>query len=280
MEKMKGNLKYKLICSDLDKTLLVDNTIPDFNLEAIQKARDLGVKFVISTGRDIEIILHLLKQLNTENSENEYTICCSGAKIYENKNKKIIYINYLNDEMVKEAFEFGKKFSEIYIIFDTSDGVYIYNDEILKKERDDYGYNYKNMEKMEDIKDLKIIRVVYTCKNKDYLNKILKEIKEVKIFDNKVDYYLTQNQFLEFNNLSVSKGEALKWLCNYLNIDIKETIAIGDSYNDVSMIKEAGIGACVKSANDDIKKVSDYICEKDFFEGSVKEVIEKFVFKK
>ena len=280
MEKIKGNLKYKLICSDLDKTLLVDNTIPDFNLEAIQKARDLGVKFVISTGRDIEIISHLLKQLNTENSENEYTICCSGAKIYENKNKKIIYINYLNDEMVKEAFEFGKKFSEIYIIFDTSDGVYIYNDEILKKERDDYGYNYKNMEKMEDIKGLKIIRVVYTCKNKDYLNKILKEIKEVKIFDNKVDYYLTQNQFLEFNNLSVSKGEALKWLCSYLNIDIKETIAIGDSYNDVSMIKEAGIGACVKSANDDIKKVSDYICEKDFFEGSVKEVIEKFVFKK
>ena len=280
MEKIEGNLKYKLICSDLDKTLLIDNKIPDFNLEAIQKARDLGVKFVISTGRNIEIISHLLKQLNTENSENEYTICCSGAKIYENKNKKIIYINYLDNEMVKEAFEFGKKFSEIYIIFDTSDGVYIYNDKILKKERDDYGYNYKNMEKMEDIKDLKIIRVVYTCKKKDYLNKILKEIKDVKIFDNKVDYYLTQNQFLEFNNLSVSKGEALKWLCNYLNIDIKETIAIGDSYNDESMLKVAGIGACVKSANDDIKKVSDYICEKDFFEGSVKEVIEKFVFKK
>jgi Cof subfamily protein (haloacid dehalogenase superfamily) len=277
MEKMKGNLKYKLICSDLDKTLLVDNKIPDFNLEAIQRARDLGVKFVISTGRDIEIISHLLKQLNTENSENEYTICCSGAKIYENKNKKIIYINYLDNEIVKEAFEFGKKFSEIFIVFDTSDGVYIYNDKILKKENNVYDYKYKNMEKMEDIKDLKIIRVVYTCKNKDYLYKILNEIKEVKIFDNKVDYYLTQNQFLEFNNLGVNKGEALKWLCNYLNIDIKETIAIGDGYNDESMLKEAGLGACVKSANDDIKKISKYVCEKDFFEGSVKEVIEKFV---
>ena len=107
-----------------------------------------------------------------------------------------------------------------------------------------------------------------------------KEIKEIKIFDNKVDYYLTQNQFLEFNNLGVNKGEALKWLCNYLNIDIKETIAIGDSYNDESMLKEAGLGACVKSANDDIKNISKYVCEKDFFEGSVKEVIEKFVFKK
>ena len=79
---MEKNLKYKLICSDLDKTLLVNNLIPQFNLDAIQKARKLGVKFVISTGRDIEIITHLLKQLNTDNSDDEYTICCSGAKIY------------------------------------------------------------------------------------------------------------------------------------------------------------------------------------------------------
>ena len=274
---MEKNLKYKLICSDLDKTLLVNNLIPQFNLDAIQKARKLGVKFVISTGRDIEIITHLLKQLNTDNSDDEYTICCSGAKIYENKNKKIIYINYLSHEIVEQIFDFGKKFPEMYTVFDTSDGVYVFNDIILKKERNEYGYKYKQLKTLDDIKDLKIIRVIFTCKNGTYLNNILKEIKEIKIFDNKVDYYLTQNQFLEFNNLGVNKGEALKWLCNYLNIDIKETIAIGDSYNDESMLKEAGLGACVKSANDDIKNISKYVCEKDFFEGSVKEVIEKFV---
>ena len=274
---MEKNLKYELICSDLDKTLLVNNLIPQFNLDAIQKARKLGVKFVVSTGRDIEIITHLLKQLNTDNSDDEYTICCSGAKIYENKNKKIIYINYLSHEIVEQIFDFGKKFPEMYTVFDTSDGVYVFNDIILKKERNEYGYKYKQLKTLDDIKDLKIIRVIFTCKNGTYLNNILKEIKEIKIFDNKVDYYLTQNQFLEFNNLGVNKGEALKWLCNYLNIDIKETIAIGDSYNDESMLKEAGLGACVKSANDDIKKISKYVCEKDFFEGSVKEVIEKFV---
>ena len=274
---MEKNLKYKLICSDLDKTLLVNNLIPQFNLDAIQKARKLGVKFVVSTGRDIEIITHLLKQLNTDNSDDEYTICCSGAKIYENKNKKIIYINYLSHEIVEQIFDFGKKFPEMYTVFDTSDGVYVFNDIILKKERNEYGYKYKQLKTLDDIKDLKIIRVIFTCKNGTYLNNILKEIKEIKIFDNKVDYYLTQNQFLEFNNLGVNKGEALKWLCNYLNIDIKETIAIGDSYNDESMLKEAGLGACVKSANDDIKNISKYVCEKDFFEGSVKEVIDKFI---
>ena len=82
---------------------------------------------------------------------------------------------------------------------------------------------------------------------------------------------------MEFNAFGVSKGEALKWLSNYLKVDIKETIAIGDNYNDESMIKEAGLGCCVKSANDDIKKISKYICEKDYFEGSVKEIIDKFI---
>ena len=45
------------------------------------------------------------------------------------------------------------------------------------------------------------------------------------------------------------------------------------------MIKEAGLGACVSCAHDDIKEISDYVCEKNFDEGAVKEVIEKFVLK-
>ena len=66
----------------------------------------------------------------------------------------------------------------------------------------------------------------------------------------------------------------------YINtIDINDTIAIGDNYNDVSMIKEAGLGACVSCAADDIKEISDYVCEKNFDEGAVKEVIETFVLK-
>ena len=67
------------------------------------------------------------------------------------------------------------------------------------------------------------------------------------------------------------------WLSIYLNIDIKETIAIGDDYNDESMMKEAGLSCCVKSGMEEIKKISKYICQKDYFEGSVKEVIEKFI---
>ena len=277
MENNTKDLKYKIIFSDLDNTLLVNNEIPDFNLEAIQKARKLGVKFIICTGRDLDITFHLLKQLNTDNLENEYTICCSGAKIYENKTKKTIHINYLPNDIVKELFDYGKQFTEIVLLFDTSNGIYVYNSKILAKEAERVKMIYTDIKTFEEIQDFKIIRVVYGGESGEYVNKIQDEIKKSKIFDNRVDFYLTQNQFLEFNASGVNKGEALKWLCNYLNINLNETIAIGDSYNDVSMLKVAGIGACVKSAEDEIKKISKYVCEKDYFEGSVKEVIEKFV---
>jgi Cof subfamily protein (haloacid dehalogenase superfamily) len=277
MEDKNKKPNYKIIFSDLDKTLLINNHIPDFNLEAIKKARELGVKFVISTGRDLSVVTSLLKELDTLNMENEYTVCCSGSKIYENKDNKLIYIKYLDDNIASEIFEFGKNYPDMFIIFDTLEGVYIYNEEKIDIKNDFGTYKYKKLEKLEDKKDLKIIRIVFSCKNGVYLNKILNEIKNKKLFDNKVDYFLTQNQFLEFNVLGVNKGEALKWLCNYLKIDISESIAIGDSFNDESMIKIAGLGACVKSADDYIKKISKYVCEKDYFEGSVKEVIEKFV---
>ena len=220
---------------------------------------------------------HLLKQLNIDNLENEYTICCSGAKIYENKTKKPIHINYLPNEIVKELFDFGKQFTEIVVLFDTSNGIYVYNSKILAKEAERVKMIYTDIKTFEEIKDFKIIRVVYGGESGEYVNKIQDEIKKSKIFDNRVDFYLTQNQFLEFNASGVNKGEELKLLCNYLNINLNETIAIGDSYNDVSMLKVAGIGACVKSAEDEIKKISKYVCEKDYFEGSVKEVIEKFI---
>ena len=57
----------------------------------------------------------------------------------------------------------------------------------------------------------------------------------------------------------------------------EDVIAIGDNYNDVDMIKEAGLGVCVAGASDEIKSLSDYTTTLDYDEGAVREVIEKFV---
>ena len=106
---MEDEIKYKIFFTDLDHTLLVNNHIPSFNLEAINKAKEKGVKFVLCTGRRFSIMNYLLKELNTEESENEYTICNNGSTIYENKNQKLLYFKGFDNETIKIIFEYAKK---------------------------------------------------------------------------------------------------------------------------------------------------------------------------
>ena len=273
---MENKRNYKIFFSDLDHTLLIGQNIPAFNLEAINKLKEKGVKFVICTGRSYNLMSHLLKELNTENEENEYTICNSGGVIYENKNQKMLFYKGLDNETVNLVFEFGKKYKDILILFETFDKPYVFNEEMVDKEKWK-GFEYNVMHNLDDLKDKKINRMLFHVKEHDYILKIEDEINHNKNLEGKISCYQTANLFLEINSFGISKGAALKWLSNYLNVDVKDTIAIGDDYNDESMIKEAGLGCCVKSAKDDIKKISKYICELDYFEGSVKEVIDKFI---
>ena len=48
-------------------------------------------------------------------------------------------------------------------------------------------------------------------------------------------------------------------LCEYLGIDIRNTVCVGDYTNDVEMIKAAGVGVAVENANEDAKNAADYI---------------------
>ncbi|HCD10628.1 MAG TPA: Cof-type HAD-IIB family hydrolase, partial [Thermoanaerobacter sp.] len=65
-------------------------------------------------------------------------------------------------------------------------------------------------------------------------------------------------------------------LGGYLGIEREEMIAIGDSENDIEMIKFAGLGVAVENAIDEVKKVADFITKSNMEDG-VKYVIDKFI---
>ena len=62
---------------------------------------------------------------------------------------------------------------------------------------------------------------------------------------------------IDINNVEVSKGNAIIWLCNRLNIDKKETIAFGDGGNDLSMFEAVDKGFAVGNASDNIKNMAN-----------------------
>ena len=60
-------------------------------------------------------------------------------------------------------------------------------------------------------------------------------------------------------------------------ISPKECVAVGDEGNDVAMLKTAGVGVCMKNADDWVKKEADYVTINDNNSSGVAEVIYKFL---
>ena len=81
---------------------------------------------------------------------------------------------------------------------------------------------------------------------------------------------------MEINHEDANKGAALLALASRLGLDRSQVMAFGDGLNDISMIREAGIGVAMQNAVDEVKAAADLItgsCE----ESGVADVIEQIL---
>lgn len=268
---------YKMILSDLDETLLVNRHVPKFNQDVIHKVCEKGVKFVPATGRAYNMIGDILKEIGTYQKENEYSICFNGGLIVENKNDRILHFKGLTFEQTKTFFEIGLQYEVCILIF-TLDCCYIFRadpNEVQRKIDQKARFEVIDVDCMDFLKNEKIAKILFERRDMDYLFDIEKNIDPHLKKDISISY--SSYRYLEINPLGIDKGYGLRWLANYLGYRSEEVIAIGDNYNDVEMIKEAGLGACVSSAREDIQTLANYVAKCDYDEGAVREVIEKFV---
>ena len=82
---------------------------------------------------------------------------------------------------------------------------------------------------------------------------------------------------MDFTPKGNNKGLVVTELCKIWGIDESDCIAIGDEFNDIPMMKKAGLGAAVATAQDGVKAAADYVTERDNDDGAVGEVIRKFI---
>lgn len=271
---------YKIIACDLDETLLDDNhQIGKKNCEAIKKAREeYGVKFVLATGRGVNQVQNELKVLGLDNLEGEYVISFNGGALSENKNNRIFQFHGLDFEKMKEIFKKGLNYDVCQLIH-TRDALFVYNaDDVLKqrlkKQRIEAIY-FEDTD-IDFLKNEPICKILYQNENMEYLMSLEKEL--YSIVEKYVTVSYSSNQYMEFNALGIDKGKGLVELADILNVDIKDTIAVGDNYNDISMLKVAGLAVGASNAVNEVKEICDYVTKANNNEGVVSELIERFIF--
>ena len=89
--------------------------------------------------------------------------------------------------------------------------------------------------------------------------------------------FKTNPMAFEFTVSRASKGVALENFCKIHNIDIKDSMAFGDTSNDNQMLKTAGIGVCLLNGTNDTKDCADFITDFDVDHDGFAQFIHKYL---
>lgn len=258
-----GNLKYKLICIDLDGTLLNDDKEVSFeDIQVIEEAVKSGVVVCITTGR----ILKFTERYNDILNISTPVIASNGGIIYYNNEE--FEINTLTIEEILKIKKIASKYN-VDVYLNTEDSI-ICEGNIPN----DYSYKVLN-EKFIDKYKVKVIEnypfkkifsngksnvVKAICINKNDLEEV-RRVREKLEVSTKFQVSSAEYEYCEINPKGVSKGGAVEKLAKKLNIKMNEVICIGDGGNDLEMLKKAGLSVAMKNSMICIKEIADYITD-------------------
>ena len=255
-------MKYRLIASDLDGTLLSDDAkVTKENFEAIEKITDAGVLFVPVTGR----AMYEMPDNVVNCPSVRYTVSSNGAVIYDKlTGEKITHC--FTVERFREIFQLLKKYQVTMTIHydqksitdankvsDEAFDYYCVNDYYRKHIRTTNVMMDNFDEYFSEDREAEMLSIFFRYEEE------LRECYDALEAMGDVDITASTKGNLEIIRRGALKGAALEKLTEMLSIPLSETIAVGDSRNDLSMIEIAGLGLATSNAIDVVKAAADEV---------------------
>lgn len=278
---LKKNIK--LICIDMDGTLLNSNhEVSERNKKALKKASELGVNIAITTGRLFCSARYYSDLIGIDTP----VIASNGSYIKNKFNDTAILENPMPKNVAIEIYNIVKKHG-LTVNFNSWDTLiredfipenhayYIMNQDLPEEKRVKFLVCEDIIPTIEDFQGNILKGIVFEeGENKDNLWAAKEELKNT--FDDKLHVVSSGDNNFEVMMGNSSKGNAVAYLAESLGIKPEEVMCIGDSENDISMIKYAGVGVAMGNALDIVKEVADYITDTNNNSG-VGKAIETFV---
>lgn len=257
IEKVKSDMNCKLICIDIDGTLLNDakELLPAVK-KAVRRQYEKGRKIALVSGRMPCAVSQIEEQLEIDCIK----ICNAGTYII--MNGRCVKEEVLPTDAVRQLYRnIAQKHHVALWVFQGHNWYVTRLDSFVENE-------------IRIIKHQPDVRNIYELlehwdRNGISPNKLLIAAEEKKVNDIQMKLELWENRsfdiakssgnYLEIFPKNVEKGKAVIALCDILNISIKDTIAIGDHELDIPMIEAAGIGIAMGNSIPELKAKADLI---------------------
>lgn len=264
-------MEPRLIVIDLDETLVGnDLRISRDNRRVIRAVQRRGSLVTIATGRTYATTRPFAKTLDLRAP----VICYQGAVV--RTDRKVLRHRTLEDSILRPIIRYG---------FRERTQVVVYTDEqvFFNKPLSHWGKVYLN--EIEQVPEISLVdlrryafprpalKVMYIG-NARKMAGVGERLR--RKFSSTATVTRSRSGLLEFTDVGVSKGSALKFLADHLGVPLRRTMAIGDGYNDVSMFRVAGFSMAVANAPRSVEEAADAVTERQS-ENGVAAALEAFV---
>lgn len=251
---------YQIVFSDVDGTLLNQNReLSELTIQQIQRITNKhNVKFVMVSARMPEGMRYLYDQLSFESP----MICYNGALILKNWNgefdpKNIIHSKSIDINTTLQIFSKAKDEDLHFGIFSNNSWYANKHDEWTKKEENNTRVKCTIIPNIEEL-------ISELERNQRPIHKIMimgesSRIESVLNFSNKnfsdvITNYRPKVNYIEVTPKGANKANGCIMLMDYLGIEHRNSIAFGDNFNDIEMLRMAGIGIAVENAHPQVKE--------------------------
>lgn len=267
-------MKYKLLVLDLDGTLTnTRKEVTEHTRTTLIKAQEQGLKIVLASGRPTYGIAPLANLLQLDKYEG-YVLSYNGGEIIDWKTGELLYKNLLDPEVLPYLYQCA---NDNHFAIVTYDGEYVLteypDDEYVLKEA---LLNVMKIKKVDNF--LKAVQhPIAKCLIVGEPTRLAVLEKEMyNHLHDRMGVFRSEPYFLELVPKGIDKAQSLAVLLKEIGMTKDEMTAVGDGFNDLSMIKYAGLGVAMSNAQEVVKENADFITLSNEEDG-VAHVVEKFI---
>lgn len=248
-----GKFSGLLMVSDLDKTFFADGTdIPPRNIEAVKYFIENGGKFTLATGRGAVAA----KQIAAHIPQNAPEILFNGAMLYDMASETVIEQHGVNTpDLVTLMHRIIEKYPDMMLVVFKDDKMYCISENCDER----VVAALKNPAVMINVDDLPLPWFKVLCVGRDEVLRQLQPFVESFGYP-ELQFVRSTPILLEVVGKDNNKGFGLTNLAARLGIDMKNTVAVGDFFNDEPMFKVAGRVFLPENAAEELKHYGKVVC--------------------
>lgn len=249
-------MKYKLLALDIDGTLTnSQKQISPKTRQALMEAQQKGLRLILASGRPTDGVRPLARQLEME-KYGGFILSYNGARVIDLSNEQVVYEKTLAPEIIPVIGELAHKYKIGVLTY--VDGAVITEtpeDPYIQLEARINGLPLKGVENFAKAVTEKEPKCLMTGDG-EYMGKIEPEIAAAL---GNLSVYRSEAYFIEIMPENIDKAVSLEKLCEYVGVTREELAACGDGYNDMPMIRYAGLGIAMANAKEPVREAADVI---------------------